>query len=215
MKLLETAGYDGRELRLVLHGDAEHAAVVLPGRAGAGNRVGGSPARPDLHLARALLQEQGLAVLEVWWDADEIPDGEREPWLLGNARAAVGILDEEGRRAALLVGRSLGSLALALLRHEEPELARLPSVWIAPLVHLEPVRASLLRDGGPRFVLWGDRDEAYDAGLATLLHRRGADVLVLERANHGLDVGDAPATARALAEALEQLRHFVRRAVPS
>lgn len=186
-------------------------ALVLPGAARAGNRLGGTPARPDLHFTRALLQEQGYAVLEVWWDTDEADESELEQWLLGSARAGLGALAERGREPALLVGRSLGSVALALLRREEPPLARLPSIWVAPLMHREPVRESLLHPGGPCFVLCGGRDPAYDAGLATLLHRRQADVLVLERADHGLDCGDAVTSARALAGALEQLRDFLHR----
>jgi hypothetical protein len=211
MEVFAASGHGGRPLPCVLHGDASRTALVLPGAARAGNRLGGTPARPDLHFTRALLQEQGLSVLEVWWDADEADAAELEDWLLENARGALGALAEQGREPALLVARSLGSVALALLRREEPPRVRLPSVWIAPLMHREPVRESLLHGGGPCFVLCGGRDAAYDAGLATLLHRRDADVLVLEHADHGLDCGDAVLTARALAGALEQLRDFLRR----
>jgi hypothetical protein len=81
-----------------------------------------------------------------------------------NARSALGALAEQGREPALLVGRSLGSVAL--LRREEPSCVRLPSVWIAPLMHREPVRESLLHGGGPCFVLCGGRDPAYDTARA-------------------------------------------------
>ena len=214
MEELELTGHGGAALACVLHGDGARCALVLPGAATSQNRRGGSPARPDLHFTRALLQEQGLSVLEVWWDAAELDAGAPEAWLLDNARAGLEGARSARREPALLIGRSLGTLALAALRSAEPETARLPSVWIAPLLDREPVRESLLHGGGSRFVLCGDRDEAYDQGVATLLHRRGADVVVLEHADHGLDCGDAPASARALAGALEQLREFVRRAAP-
>jgi hypothetical protein len=210
MEQLELRGHGDTTLPCILHGDGARCALVLPGAAHAGNRLGGTPARPDLHFTRALLLEQGYAVLEVWWDAATLAGASPEAWLLDNARAGVDGIRAQGREPALLVGRSLGTTALAELRTAEPVLARLPSVWIAPLLQRERVRESLLHGDGRCFVLCGGRDEAHDPGVATLLHRRGATVVVLERADHGLDCGDAPATARALAGALEQLRDFLR-----
>ncbi len=211
MEPFAVPGHGGAPLPCVLHGDAPRCAVVLPGAGRAGNRLGGTPARPDLHFTRALLQERGLAVLEAWWDTEALDRDDLSAWLLGNARAAVAAAEERERTPTLLVGRSIGGLALAHLRAAEPERARLPSIWIAPLMHREQVRESLLHGGGALFVVCGSADEAYDANLATLLHRRGADVVVLEGADHGLDCGDAPASARALAEALERMRDFVSR----
>jgi hypothetical protein len=212
MELLDPVGHGGAPLPCVLVGAATRCALVLPGAGNAGNRLGGTPARPDLHFTRALLLEQGWSVLEVWWDAGTLDRDAPDSWLLDNAHAALAAIRDADREPAFLVGRSLGTMALALLRAAEPELARLPSVWIAPLLHREPVRESLLHGGGARFVLCGGADEAYDVGVATLLHRRDADVVVVEHADHGLDVGDAPASARALADALERLREFLRRA---
>jgi len=209
MEELELRGHAGLPLPCVLHGEETRCAVVLPGAAHSQNRLGGTPARPDLHLVRALLQEQGWSVLEVWWDAATFDRDRPDDWLLDNARAALAGVRAHGREPALLVGRSLGTMALAALRTAEPERARLPSIWVAPLLDQQPVRETLLHGGGRRFVLCGGRDEAYDAGVATLLHRRGSEVVVLEHASHGLDCGDAVATARALVGALERLREFV------
>lgn len=211
MEELELHGHGGVTLPCLLHGDAARCALVLPGAATSQNRLGGTPARPDLHFTRALLQEQGYSVLEVWWDAAGADRDDLEGWLLDNARAGIDGIVAHGRELALLVGRSLGTVALAHVRAQEPGHARVPSIWIAPLLHREPVRESLLHGGGSCFVLCGGQDEAYDAGVATLLHRRGADVVVLEHADHGLDCGDAPTSARGLADALERMRDFLRR----
>jgi len=212
MELLELRGHAGLPLLCVLHGDAERCALVLPGAGRAQNRLGGTPARPDLHFTRALLLEHGYSVLEVWWDAETLDREDPEGWVLDNARAGAAAVRDHGHTLALLVGRSLGTTAIAALRAAEPELARLPGLWIAPLLQHELVRESLLHGGGRSFVLCGGRDEAYDQGIATLLHRRGADVVVLEHADHGLDCGAAADSARALAGALEQMREFVRQA---
>lgn len=207
----ELAGDRGAPLPCVLHGNAPRCALVLPGGARAGNRLGGSPARPDLHFTRTLLSEQGLSVLEVWWDTDAIVGDDVEAWLLANARAGYDAIAARDREPALLVGRSLGTLALALLGDHDGA-ARLPSIWIAPLMHRERVRESLLHDSGRatrRFVLCGGADPAYDPGVAAHLQEHGDDLVVVDRAGHGLDCGDAPASARALAEALERMRDFL------
>jgi hypothetical protein len=209
---VELQGHGGESLPCVLHGNATRCALVLPGAASSDNRLGGTPARPDLHFTRALLQEEGYSVLEVWWDAGAADRADLDGWLLDNARAGLDGICERGLEPALLAARSLGTVALAHLRAHESEQARFPSIWIAPLLHREPVRESLLHGGGSCFVLCGGRDEAYDPGVATLLHRRGTDVVVLEHADHGLDCGDAPTSARGLADALERMREFVHRA---
>lgn len=208
---LELRGHAGLPLHCVLHGDATRTALVLPGAGGSENRLGGTPARPDLHYTGDLLREQGWSVLEVWWDADTLPDDReaRDTWRLANAEAAIAGLAARGGELALLVGRSLGTVALAQLR-ASPERALLPSVWIVPLLQVERVRESLLA-GGPRFLLCGGADAAYDANAAAAIERSGGEVVVLAGANHSLGVGDAPASARALADGLERMGAFLRR----
>ena len=87
---IEIRGYGGAPLPCVLHanGGEEGIAVVFPGAAGKGYRLGGIPARPDLHYTRAVLLAEGVAVFEVWWDADSA-EGGYDPWISANADAAL------------------------------------------------------------------------------------------------------------------------------
>jgi pimeloyl-ACP methyl ester carboxylesterase len=202
-------------LPCVLHGsgDERGIAVVLPGAASHGNRLGGTPARPDLHYTRAVLLAERLGVLEVWWDAGSAPEHDREGWLDANVAAALAAAAEEGA-PALLVGRSLGTWALArALLASAPPLSGVPTVWLAPLLGHPAVSAALQGVDAPAFVVGGSSDEAFDVAEAEALRDRGVEVVVLDGANHGLEVEDPPTSARLLADMLERLRDFVVRAV--
>lgn len=154
-----------------------------------------------------------MAVLEVWWDAEGAPaGGETEAaWLDGNsaaaARAASGLAP-----LRVLVGRSFGTLALAKLVHGGQWSDAL-SVWIAPLLRSDEVRRALERAAASAFVVGGTADELFDPAGAEAAQSRGARLALVEGGNHGLDVGDAAASARALADVLDAMRDFLSAAV--
>jgi pimeloyl-ACP methyl ester carboxylesterase len=209
---LEITGYGGAAVPCLLHanGDEEGVAVVFPGAAAQGYRLGGIPARPDLHYTRALLLEEGLAVFEVWWDADTAPEGDFDGWVAANADAAIGAASERHRVAAL-VGRSIGTIALAhVVSGDDWERRAVPTIWIAPLLHLPNVAEALGELESPAFVVGGTDDRAFDPAVVERIRERGIRLTVLEGANHGLEVGDAAESARLLAGALDEMREFVR-----
>lgn len=66
-RALKVEGYSREPQPCVFYGTrGEQAAVILPGNAAAAYRLGGTPARPDLHYTRAFLVESGFDVLEAW-----------------------------------------------------------------------------------------------------------------------------------------------------
>jgi hypothetical protein len=206
----ELEGYGGAPLPCVLHtaDEARGSVVVIPGGARAGNRLGGTPHRPDLNYVRQLLLGLGLSVLEVWWDADTAPGGEEgEEWLAANAAAAVAAAG--GPRVG--VGRSWGTRALAKLVLDGSAPAT--TVWIAPLLGHPEVRAALERAGGSACVVAGTADELVPEPELRAVAAAGATVVRLEGANHGLEVGGAAASARALADALDELQVFLERSL--
>jgi pimeloyl-ACP methyl ester carboxylesterase len=183
--------------------------VVFPGAGREENRIGGTPARPDLHYTREVLQSAGLAVLEVWWDAGLLPVDDLDRWLDANASAALQAASQD-YELALLAGRSLGTWALArLIERDERRARSFPSIWLAPLLDQPPVRRVLEQLASPAFVVGGTADATFDAVPAEKLRRGGVEVVVLEGANHGLEVDDPVESARLLADMLEQMRAFV------
>jgi hypothetical protein len=203
----ELAGYGGRPLPCVLHRceGARGTAVVLPGGARAGGRLGGTPARPDLNYVRVLLLELGEAVLEVWWDTDSVPAGEEEAWLAASARAAA------AAATPLLVGvgRSWGTRALAKLVLEGA--APSTTVWLAPLLGHPDVTQAVARAGDGACVVAGTADELVPEPELRRAEAAGATVIRIAGASHALEVGGAAASARALADALDELHVFLER----
>jgi hypothetical protein len=88
--LLELEGHGGLSLPCLLRAKSAErgSAAVLPGGAFREGRIGGTPARPEVAFVRALLQEQGLGVREVWAD-DSLAAADAE-----SARPLAGVLDE-------------------------------------------------------------------------------------------------------------------------
>lgn len=200
-RALEVEGYAGLPLGCVLHeAGGGRAAVILPGNSSAGRRLGGTPARPDLHFTRALLVESGYDVLEVWWDGDSRPEepAERAAWYRDNALAGLRAAGQD--RVRLLVGRSIGTIGLSSVRDHDD----LASLWIAPLTVFAPVRDGLRAWRGPALVVVGDADEGYEPVA-------GVETAVVPNGDHGLAVGDAAASARALADALDVVRGWLAR----
>lgn len=200
VRTFEVDGYEGQRLPCVLYEvGGGRAAVVLPGAAQDSYRLGGSPARPDLHYVRALLLEQGYDVLEAWWQADERPEPKesRAAWYRESGLAAIRAAGKE--RVCLLVGRSLGTAALTVLIASHGSLA---SLWIAPLTTHREVREALTAWIGPKLVVAGDADEAFKLVPAI-------ETILVPGGDHGLNVGEAAASARALAAALDGIRSWL------
>jgi len=88
----------------------------------------------------------------------------------------------------------------------------LPTVWLAPLLDHPPVLNALKELRAPAFVVGGSSDEAFNLTEAQSLKMNGAEVVVLDGADHGLEVDDPAASARHLADVLDEMRGFVARA---
>ncbi len=193
---LEVTGHAGQRIPCVFYeGGREAVAVVFPGAIRSSGRLGGSPARPDLHYTRALLLELGLGVLEVWWNAETKPK-ESEQWYRDNALAAIAAAGQG--RVRLLVGRSLGTAGFAHL----PEWNHTPSLWIAPLTSAAPVRAALAGWRGPKLVIAGDADDTFE-------RVDGVETVLVPGADHALAVDDPAASARLLADVLDRMRAWL------
>jgi pimeloyl-ACP methyl ester carboxylesterase len=214
-RTFEVAGYGGAPVPCVLYetgGDG--VALLLPGGSRAGHRLGGTPARPDLHFTSRLLRERGPSVLEVWWDAEGAPDADFRAWLETNALAGAAAAREGGRSLALAAGRSIGTGGLAALA-ARGELRGTPTVWLAPLLGHEEIVDALGRLDAPAFVACGEADELCPSEQLARVRGAGHDVHVVPGGNHGLAVAGAAASARALADLLDRLEAFLRQALGS
>ncbi|WP_456476941.1 alpha/beta fold hydrolase [Oceanithermus sp.] len=195
-------GAPAASLRLDGNASSEPLALVFPGL-----RYG--PERPVLHFTHRWLRRRGWAVAEV--DYGFTPEaftsageGEREDWIAAAAATAWARARSEGT-PRLLVGKSLGALALAWLL----ERAKVPKVWLTPLLRSDDVAAALARDAQPGLLVADEADPATPPEALRGLARPGLHTLVLPRAGHDLESEDPLTSLDLLKDYLLALTAFV------
>lgn len=154
-------------------GDPDRIAIILPG-------VRYTPARPLLHFVRSVLAHHGWTIQEVWW---EPPTELAEPQAWVERQVEVQI-DRENVAPRLLVGKSVGSLALPLAADRG-----IAGVWLTPLLHRPSVREALARQRAETLLIGGSADPSWDAQAA---RTGGHRVVELPDADHALEVPDDP-----------------------
>lgn len=170
-------------------GTNDRTAVLLPGATY-------SPNHPVLYYARQVLLAQGWSVEEVWWNPDDRLSDDAVTTRVKS------VLDVVADRRPLVVGKSLGSLALPLVVKRE-----WPAIWLTPVLNrpqlvtaLKSVTSKTLLVGGTADVFWNG-----DVARAS-----GHQVLELPGAGHDLEIsGDPLASIGILSELVATMMAFV------
>jgi hypothetical protein len=212
---LPIAGFGGEPVPnafLRRRGETARLAILLPGFAYTAEM-------PLFYYAEKLLLDAGADVLRVDYRYHrrpgfrDLPEQEQDRRLLADAQAAHGAaLAQRPYREMTLVGKSLGTLAMAHLLAGEPAAERVRAVWLTPLLRVEAVRESIRRHGRASLLAIGTADPHHDPGALDEARAAGCEVVAVEGADHGLDVpGDAVASVRAVERVVAALGTFVAR----
>jgi pimeloyl-ACP methyl ester carboxylesterase len=199
---LEITGASGPIENTFLRQDGSRLAVVLPGRRG------GWLAAAIYYPVIAMLDEgfDALCLESIYIDAPS-PATLRDD---ANAVVRAGRAAGEYRQVAL-VGKSLGTLAMAELIASDAAFAYAPSIWLTPLLRNDRVAAALERLGAPGLIVVGTQDPLHDVDVLSGLEAQGHRVLVLAGAHHGLAIdGDAPASAEIPRELVRAVLDYLR-----
>lgn len=192
---LVITGHDDRPFpnSFIRQDDAtDHLAILIPGYA-YGQDL------PALYYPARVLSDMGADVLRLERlysdvpDFKDLPESERARIIVADALSAceTGLRQREYRRVTL-VGKSIGTLSMARLLKLIPQLETADCIWLTPLLRNERMRQSIL-DKRPRslFVI-GTADDFYDADLLRELEEgTGGTSVVIEGANHGLEIPDS------------------------
>ncbi|HVF31579.1 MAG TPA: hypothetical protein VM933_00970 [Acidimicrobiales bacterium] len=122
------------------------------------------------------------------------------------------IIDEVRPSRVTLLAKSLGCEVVARL---DPAVvsgaARVEVMWATPVFGLPAVRDGAIAKAWRSLIVSGDADRWYDpAGTAAVLEATGGSVLVVERADHSLEVnGDVLATVDGLRRLAEEALAFL------
>ena len=173
---------------------AEELAILLPG-------LNYTCDMPLLYYPTRLLLGRGADVLQLFTDYTTpafqgASPREQAKRMAEDARAAL----HTGRsqrlyRRLILVGKSIGTLALAQLINEE-NCVDATTIWLTPLLRQPPVVRAASRCTGPALFVVGTGDATYDpAVLEKIRQQTNAQALVIESVDHSLELRRDPITS--------------------
>jgi dienelactone hydrolase len=206
---LTISGYAGKAVpnRLFRQEGARTLGILFPG-------LRYSCDMPLLYYPFKLLLGRGAEVLQVRADYtlpvyQSLPPSERDAWLAADAQAVVQTARAWGEYTRLvLIGKSIGTIALASLVPHEPEAI---TIWLTPLLRNPKVVAAAERNPGAALFVAGTADDLYNA--ATLDRIRAAtqaEALLVEGGDHSLEIeGDFFASLRALEQVMQAITKFL------
>lgn len=186
----------------VTEGDPDRVAVILPGRAYTADM-------PLLWYARTVLSFQGWTVHSISWPTDLPAATVRDVAATAIDQARGGSAGQAGSAptsntptSCLIIGKSLGSLALPLAVQRG-----LPGIWLTPLLFEQAVITAAQHLGPQHLLVGGTEDQAtWDREVA---HHSGAQLLEIPSADHTLQVsGDLDHTLAALERVVDAINAF-------
>lgn len=193
----------------------EHAtrqlAIVLPGQ-------GYTAHMPGLYYPTSLLVNRGADVLCVEYDYYRKPafgkasGVERSRWLFADAAAALEAgLAQRAYERIVVIGKSLGTLAMGHLITTDARLAQASCIWLTPLVRNETLRQQITQTKPHSLFVIGTADSHYDAaGLAEVVEATHGQSLVIKDANHSLEiVGNISESLRAMEQVVQAVETFL------
>ena len=191
------------------HTHPKTLAVILPG-------LNYTCDMPLLYYPAKILMGRGADILQVHSDYT-IPiyrSANRQNqavWLATDAQAALRAGRSQGDyRQLVLIGKSIGSLALASLVSMDPELPAV-AVWLTPLLTQPRLVESAANSRLPGLFVASRSDPTFDgAALDRIKERVPTDVLLFDGANHSLEIpGDAFQSLEILRQVLQGLQSFL------
>jgi hypothetical protein len=209
--MLDIRGFDGEPVpnTFMTSGESRHLAILFPGFSYACTM-------PVLFYPWQLLLAMGADILMVEYDyTGSDRAGEWRERMAGRFTADVSAAASAGLAAGsyermTLIGKSLGTLAMAHLLGAEPGLASADCIWLTPLLRDERLRARVMEVRPRSLFAIGTADAEYDpAVLGDLRDATGGELLLFEGADHGLGVaGDVMTSIDYLAELVRRIAAF-------
>jgi predicted alpha/beta-hydrolase family hydrolase len=192
-------------------GAINHLAVLLPG-------FGYTLDMPLFYYAQNLLLERGWDVLRVEYAYNTHPEFqtlsemEQNQWLLADTTAAWRAgLGQQTYDRVVLIGKSLGTLAMGHLLTMADPPPNVGAVWLTPLLAEERLRQQISQYGGPSLFVIGTADPHFDpVVLEKMQVATIGEAVVVRNADHGMDIpGDPIASVRAVERVVEALGRFL------
>lgn len=171
--------------------DTKHIAVLFPG-------FGYSGQMPLLYYPRQLLLGVGADVFVVGYNYPERPEflsaslEDRDLWLWTDAIAAYkSAAAQRNYERVTLVGKSIGTRAIGHLLSADERLPSLRCVWLTPILRNDLLCAQIKQRPHRALFVVGTADSHHiPEKLAKVQEATGGEALVIENADHSLEIRD-------------------------
>jgi len=190
---------------------ASHVAVLLPG-------LNYTSHMPLLYYPTRLLLSAGVDVLQVEYDystrADfrQLSSSQRQTCLFADSENACNAaLAQRNYQQVTIIGKSIGTSAMGHLLTTSDSLTQSRAVWLTPLLKDDILRGQIKECAQPSLFVIGTADPNYDRNyLAEVKEATGGEVLVIEGADHSLEIqGNTLQSLDALEQFLTALKTFL------
>lgn len=206
------AGYAGKPvLNRFFEQDqaATKLGIVLPG-------LGYNCDMPLLYYPTRLLLARGADVLQLRPDYatpefQSLPGEERAHRAGADALAALHAgLAQRDYLQIILIGKSIGTLAMAHLVSTEARLANAATVWLTPVFRGRRVVEAAMQFKGPAFFVAGTSDTIFDAeAMASIREATNAEALIMQGADHSMEIpGDPLRSLSVLDQVVRAIANF-------
>ena len=110
-----------------------------------------------------------------------------------------------------LIGKSLGTKAIAYLLREHSELENAKIVWLTPLIKDQDLREQIVGHKAGNLIAIGTADPHCDVDiLSSLQDNPGISVVLIEDGDHGLQIqGDLNRSLEALSKVIASVNQFL------
>jgi hypothetical protein len=211
---IDMTGYDGKPVPntyLKLEVPSEKLAIVFPGR-------GYTSQGPLLHYTINLLLENRVNVLSVdyaYWnnlEFNRLDWDDKKKWLFADVeeafKAAVDNIDAEPR---ILVGKSLGTLAMGHLLDTFSSTRKTTAIWHTPLVKMPHLVRQITKHKPHSLFVIGTADPHYDREILDEVKAAiSGRLIVIEEANHSMEVpGGVQDSLKVMTEIIDGIRQFL------
>jgi hypothetical protein len=198
-------------LRL-LEEKSDRLAVVFPGR-------GYTAQAPLLYYTISSLLDNGINVLSIDYRYFDNPDFEslgrddQMRWLYNDVESAYQeAVNEVESRLEILVGKSLGTIAIGHILDTCPESSVCKVIWHTPLILLPEIQRQVEEHKPDSLFVIGTADPHYDEGiLARLVETTSGEAVVVDGANHAMEVpGGVNDSLWAMEKIVDSVAEFVK-----
>ena len=190
LKRFDVTGYKNQTVpNMYIDFGSDQLAIFLPG-------IGYTNDSPILHYTGSYLLQKEINILRVdyrYSDSDEFLNstkGEQAHWIIEDVKPAVeAVLSEKDFKKIILIGKSMGTIALGEILSSITKLKDAEVIWLTPLINHDELVAQILKINNRSLLIMGTEDHAYKADqLEKILEKKNVDSLIIEGLNHSLEI---------------------------